>query len=107
MGGSSDASQQEIAEGASLASEGSGLILLLFFLFFGTDGGFSGLKAGTAVSTVAEWLIHGPTATAQREIRFSGEIIFVAVGVDEFDGAFGGLHAEGSVFSRHDFDLCH
>src|SRR2546427_11607188 len=31
----------------------------------------------------------------------------MAIRIDEFDGAFGSLHAEGAVFSRHDSDLRH
>ena len=83
------------------------LFRLLFFLLFGANGGFGGLKADAAVSAVAEWLVHRAAATAEREVDFAGQIIFVTVGVDEFDGAFGSLHAEGPVFPRYDFDLCH
>src|SRR5690348_15556844 len=85
----------------------SGLILLFLFLFLGANGGFSGLKANTAVSAVAKWLIDGTAATAERKVGFPREIVLMAVGVDELKGAFGGLHAERTVFSRGDFDLCH
>jgi len=59
------------------------------------------------MSAIAKRLIDGTAATAEREIRLSGQIILLAVSVNEFDGAFGSLYAERTVFSRHDFDLCH
>jgi hypothetical protein len=97
---------REIVDRAAPTSARSGLILLLF-LHFGPDGGFGGLKAGTAMSAITKRLIYRTAATAEREIRLSGQIILLAVCVNEFDGAFGSLHAERTVFSRHDFDLCH
>ncbi len=75
-------------------------LLLVFGLVFGADGGFGGLEAEAAMRAVAERLVDGAAATAEREIRFSGQIVLLAIGVYELDRAFGSVHAERPVFSR-------
>jgi hypothetical protein len=58
---------------------------ILFFLFFSADGSFGGLKTDAAVRAVAEWLVHRAAAAAKREVCFSGEIVFLSIGVNELD----------------------
>jgi hypothetical protein len=54
-------------------------------LFFGADGGFRGLKAEAAMRAVAEGLVDGAAATAKRKIRFSGQVVLLAVSVYKLD----------------------
>src|ERR1700676_1340269 len=79
----------------------------VFTLVFGAHGGFGSLETEAAMRAVAEGLVDGAAAAAEREIRFSGQIILLAIGVYELDRALGSVHAERPVFSRHNFDLRH
>src|SRR5690242_9292178 len=78
-----------------------------FLLVCSADGGFGGLEADAAVGAVAKGFVDRTAATAKRKVCFAREVVLLAVGIHEFDRAFGGFHAERSVFSCDDFDLRH
>src|SRR5882762_3027654 len=56
------------------------------------------------MAAVAEWLVVGLAAAAERDSGFSGQVVGVAVRVDEVYWAF---HAEGSVLADGDFYVGH
>ena len=57
------------------------------------------------MGAVAERLVDRAAAAAQRKGGLAGQVVLVAVGVDQFDGAFGSFHAKGPVFPGGDFDV--
>jgi hypothetical protein len=66
------------------------------------NGCFGGLKSDFGVSAVAERLVGGSAAAAERDGRFSGKVPLGSVGVDQLNRAF---YAKGAVGAHSDFDF--
>jgi hypothetical protein len=73
----------------------------------GLDRGFGSLETDLAVGAVTEGLVDRSTAAAERECGLAGEIVFVAVGVDQFDKTVGVFYAKRAIRTNRDFDLRH
>ena len=65
------------------------------------------MEADFGVSSVTKRFSDRPAAAAERKRGFSGQIVLVAVGVDEFKRAFRSFYAVGTVSSHGDLDLRH
>jgi len=68
---------------------------------------FGTLESKFAVRAIAERLVDGASAAAQRERCLSGQVVFVDLGIYHFDRAFWGFHTIGSVLPDCDFDIRH
>jgi hypothetical protein len=71
------------------------------------DRQFGALEADAAVGAIAEGFVDRTAATAERERGLAGEVVWGAVGVNEFDGTFWSFHAEWAIGTYCDFDLSH
>ena len=65
--------------------------LLVFFR--SSHGRLGGLEADFGVGSVAKRFIDRSAAAAEREGGFAGQVVWVAIGIDEFDRAFRSLYA--------------
>src|SRR5271169_723132 len=68
---------------------------------------FSRLEPNLRVGTVAEWLVHRCTAATQRKRRFAGQVKRIAICVNQFDAALGGLYPVRPVLPNRNLDLRH
>src|SRR5262245_30285508 len=71
------------------------------------DCALSGLEADATVRAVAKRLVDGSSATAKREGSLAGQIVGLAVRIDEFNAAFGSFHAKRAVVADGDLHLRH
>jgi hypothetical protein len=68
----------------------------------GNRGRFRGLEADGFVGPVAERLIGGVAATAQRDGSFPAEVPFIAIAINQLEGAF---HAKGTIKADRNLDF--
>ena len=59
---------------------------------------FGSLESNTTMVAVTKWFGYRPAATAERESRLAGQVVLVAVGVDQFNRPFGCFHPVRTVF---------
>src|SRR5438067_1068135 len=59
------------------------------------------------MGAIAERLVDRAAAAAEREGRLSGEVVAIAAGIHQLDGALGRLHAIRAVGTDGDFHLRH
>jgi len=68
---------------------------------------FGTLKANLAVRAIAEGLVNGPAATAQRKRRLPRQVKLIAVDVHEFNRTLRSFYAVWAIRPDSDLHLCH
>src|SRR5205085_10966303 len=70
-------------------------------------GRFGRLEAHLRVRAVAEWLVDGAAAAAERDAGLARQVVAIAVGVEQLDFAQVAFHAIRAVALCRDLDVSH
>src|SRR5713101_7932802 len=68
---------------------------------------FRSLEPDATVGAVTERFRHRSAAAAERKRRLAGQVVLVAVGIDQFNRTFGRFHPIGTVLPDSNFDCSH
>jgi hypothetical protein len=75
--------------------------------FDGFYGAIGGIKGNVLVAAIAERTVSRSTATAEREGRLSGQVVFVAILIEQFHRAVRVFDFQRSILAHDDFYLGH
>src|SRR5664279_1812224 len=68
---------------------------------------FRRLESDLRVRSIAKRLVHRSTTATQRKCRLPGQVIWIAVRIDQFNRSFGGFHPERTISTNRDLYLRH
>src|SRR6476660_8836263 len=68
---------------------------------------FRSQESNATVGTVTERLGYRPTTAAERKRRLAGQVVLVAIGVDQFNRTLGRFHPVRTIFPDRDLDCSH